>query len=313
MLKATVLIVSCNRKDELLAAVASARAQDFPHLDIVVYDDASSDGSLEAVRAQFPDVVAIGDGVKRSATVLRNLGFAKADGDVVFSLDDDSYFTSPDTVSRIMEVFAARPSVAVAAIPFIEPYFPSLHDATEEADIHSVSSYTGCAAAIRRSVFVDIGGYREFFEYYSEERDLSIRLMHAGYELVQVPTGLIVHTKSRKRNSRRQMQRALRNGYCAILLNVPARFVPGRIVRYTAGSLMYGFSFRTSVFKAWSLLCGFVDALSRLHARRAVSIETYRRFRSLPAHGRLSWKPGETPPRPCGLGNDFVQIRTRNE
>lgn len=299
MLRATVLIVSHNRKAELLEATSSAVAQNYPDTEILVLDDASTDGSLQALQTAFPFVTAIGDGKKRSACELRNIGFARATGDIVFSLDDDSYFTSPNTISEIMNEFENNPNLAVVGIPFIEPFFPSLHKPSKLASLQDISSFTGCSAAIRKAAFLRVGGYRDYFEYYGEESDLSIRLLEAGFQLSYFETSIVVHTKSRKRNAVYQNAVAIRNGYYNIILNVPLRFVAVRLLRYTIGVVVYRLSISNFGWKLTAAASGFCASLKKLNERKPVSIRTYRRARLLPAHGRTPWAEQLPPPPPC--------------
>ncbi len=79
----------------LRRALESARRQRFPVLEIIAVDNASTDGSAEMVRRDFPDVrlVALPANVGAAA---RNAGVAAAKGDVVVTLDNDVLFTTPD-------------------------------------------------------------------------------------------------------------------------------------------------------------------------------------------------------------------------
>ena len=58
-MRASFVIVNYNRKTELLLTISKTKAliQNSPEFELVIVDNASTDGSAEAVKAQYPDVV----------------------------------------------------------------------------------------------------------------------------------------------------------------------------------------------------------------------------------------------------------------
>src|SRR5256885_14287436 len=77
-------------------------------LEIIAVDNASTDGSAEMVRRDFPDVRLVKLPDNRGASG-RNAGVAAAKGDLVVTLDNDVLFTTPDDVERVVTVFARHP------------------------------------------------------------------------------------------------------------------------------------------------------------------------------------------------------------
>ena len=96
-------------------------------IEIIAVDNASTDGSAEMVRDEFPDVrlVPLPDNIGAAA---RNAGVAAAKGDVVFTLDNDVLFGSPDDVSHALAVFERRPRAAGSFISWTHraPLAPGL-------------------------------------------------------------------------------------------------------------------------------------------------------------------------------------------
>ena len=114
---ATIALLTYNRAALLPRALASARAQDYPHLEILVLDNASTDGSEALCRA-----AAAADGRIRYLRQPRNVGpvanfnagLAAAAGRYFMWLADDDWIT-PNYVSACVAVLERDPGVALAA------------------------------------------------------------------------------------------------------------------------------------------------------------------------------------------------------
>ncbi len=86
----TVNILSFNRKDELRNTLTKVFEQDYKNIEVIVVDNASSDGSAEMVKTDFPDVQLIQLN-KNIGIAGWNEGFKVAKGEYVLVLDDDAY------------------------------------------------------------------------------------------------------------------------------------------------------------------------------------------------------------------------------
>ncbi len=86
----TVNILSFNRREELRNTLTKVFEQDYKNIEIIVVDNASSDGSSEMVKNEFPDVQLIQ--LEENIGIAGwNEGFKAAKGVYVLVLDDDSY------------------------------------------------------------------------------------------------------------------------------------------------------------------------------------------------------------------------------
>ena len=115
----SIAILNYQRRDALREALESARSQRHA-VEILAVDNASTDGSAEMVRDEFPDVrlVRLPENIAAAA---RNVGVASAKGDVVFTLDNDVRFSTPDDVTRGLEVFRRHPRAAVVNFMIVGP------------------------------------------------------------------------------------------------------------------------------------------------------------------------------------------------
>src|SRR5215218_4297010 len=107
-----IAVVTRDRRDSLLATLERLRA--LPQRPpIVVVDNASGDGTAEAVRAAFPDVT-----VRRLeanvGAAARTLGAELLHTPVVAFADDDSWW-EPDALDAIADAFERHPRLAVVA------------------------------------------------------------------------------------------------------------------------------------------------------------------------------------------------------
>ena len=112
--------------------------------------------------------------------VRRNEGARLAKGDVIFSLDDDAVFSSPCVVEQTLRDFS-HPRIGAVAIPYIEPHKANreMQRAPTGEDIWITASYIGTAHAVRRDVFLALGGYREHLVHQGEEGDFCLRMLAA--------------------------------------------------------------------------------------------------------------------------------------
>lgn len=95
----SVVIPSRNRRPALAHAIASVRGQSLPVHEIIVVDDASTDGTADWLERDHPDIRVIALEHRQGAPQARNLGVAAATGEFVAFLDSDDSFT-PDKLAR---------------------------------------------------------------------------------------------------------------------------------------------------------------------------------------------------------------------
>lgn len=105
----SVIISTCNRVDYLPEAIASARAQTYAPLELIVVDDGSTDGSA-AVARRFGDPVRVVRQENAGPAAARNRGIAEARGAFISFLDADDLWV-PEKLERQLERFSARPSL----------------------------------------------------------------------------------------------------------------------------------------------------------------------------------------------------------
>ena len=211
----SVSIVNTNSRTLLLACLASLAGTE---AEIVVLDNASEDGSAEAVRERFPDVRVIAQTHRAGFGANHNTVIRATTGRYVYVLNEDT--TAGDWGFEALTAYLdAHPRVAALGPRLIYPdgrlqdsawRFPTpLVSALSLATLgrlgvtqsrgdapHVVDWVMGAAVVLRREALDEVGLFDEGFFLYSEEVDLQARLHRAGWEVHYFPRVSVVHHES---------------------------------------------------------------------------------------------------------------------
>jgi GT2 family glycosyltransferase len=282
---ATVVIATRNRKDDLRRALASCRTQTVV-VEVLVLDDGSTDRTAEMVRREFPEVRIVRHEGSKGYIVRRNEGARLAQKPIIFSLDDDAAFATPDVAAETLAWFA-EPRVGAVAIPFCNVNNgPQVYQRAPDANgCYVADRFIGTAHALRRDLFLSLGGYREAYVHQGEEGDYCLRMLQAGFVVRLGYGGLIHHFESPQRSLDRTDYYGVRNQIWFNWRNVPW---PDVVVRLPASlSMLLGYSFRVGRFRQRTR--GIRDGLGQIMLgkvkREPVKRITYRMFRRLQKHG----------------------------
>jgi len=285
-LTATIVIATRNRRQELRRALESALAQTV-EAEILVMDDASTDGTGAMVQADFPRVR-----LQRSETpcgyiVQRNRAAALATGDVLFSIDDDAEFSSAETVARTLREFGdAR--VGAVAMPYVEPAKGNqVLQCAPDAGVWVTGMFVGTAHAVRRDVFLRLGGYREPLVHQGEERDFCARLLDAGSVVRVGSAPPIVHHESPRRDFSRMDFYGRRNDILFAWQNVPGIRCGAHLLATTWNGVRFAFRCGRLRHQLGGLAAGYFEVMRRIHSRQPIAVAAYQLQRRLQKRGPL--------------------------
>jgi len=210
------IILNTNRKEDTLAALASLSASDYAHHRVIVLDNASEDGSVEAIRRAHPQVEIIELDHNLGYAGNNNIGIQVAldqGADWIFVLNEDTVL-APDCITRLIEVGSAdsrvgiigpmvyhhdEPKVIQSAGGKMDDNWRAWHLAQNELDQgqykqpHAVEWISGCAILVRRAVIDQVGGLDERFFYYWEETEWCLRAREQGWRILHVPQAKLWH------------------------------------------------------------------------------------------------------------------------
>jgi glycosyltransferase involved in cell wall biosynthesis len=282
------VISTRNRRDELARTLESCCAQTGGAkgwIEVLVVDDDSTDGTREMIAERFPSVRVIRKTARPGYIVSRNLGAREARGPFIFSIDDDAIYTSGDTVLRTLAAFD-DPRVGAVAMPHVHVTDgPAEYDrAPDDGRVYVAAAYTGTAHALRRDVFLALGGYQEALEHQAEESEFCMRLWNAGYIVRVGVTPPIHHFPSAVRNYPRQLFLGARNAVLTSWINVPAPYLPGRLLANFAGGCVNALRKRHPRSFLSGVLAGLGSIPRWRSLRRPIGTRPYRLFRRLLAN-----------------------------
>jgi N-acetylglucosaminyl-diphospho-decaprenol L-rhamnosyltransferase len=217
------VIVNFNARDHLVECVRSLRADGVD--DVVVVDNASSDGSEEALAASDPDCRFVPTGSNLGFGTAANLGVATTTTGYVLVLNPDT-IVEPGTTKALAAALDADPRMAVVGPRLDNPdgtlypsarRFPKMTDAIghaflglvwrtnpfttryrmldwDHAQAGPVDWVGGACMLVRRTAFEQVGGFDPAYFMYVEDVDLCWRLGRAGWTIGYEPGGRVMHT-----------------------------------------------------------------------------------------------------------------------
>lgn len=195
--------------DRLVTCIESLWAQTYSNVEIILADNGS--GDADSIRKRFPDLKIVEIGVNSGFAAAVNAGAKAAKGKIVGFINDDARAHADWVVHGIDPLLDANPVAATASrilnsdgskIDFESSgatfagqgfqlgYGESAGAAPES---HRVLFACGGGMFVRRSVFIETGGFDEDFFAYYEDVDFGWRLNVLGYSIVTVPRSIVYH------------------------------------------------------------------------------------------------------------------------
>jgi GT2 family glycosyltransferase len=224
----SIVVVNWNTRDSLRQCLRSVIEHTVSGHEIIVVDNASSDGSVEMLAAEFPRarvlVNASNEGFARGC----NQGMRAAGAELILLLNSDTY-VADDVLDRLARYMVERREVSMVACQLRYPDGRLQHTAFRSLGIarslfedlwlykllprgvaedvllggywdggseKEVDWLAGAFMLLRRQVFEASGGFDESFFMYGEDSEWCLRLKRAGHVIVYAPLGVVYHVGS---------------------------------------------------------------------------------------------------------------------
>jgi len=231
----TIVIVSYQVRERLKGCLESLSSLEQPSFEVVVVDNASNDGTVEALAPLFPRVRFISMDRNTGFAMACNRGAQSASAPWILFLNPDT-IVFPDTLLRVLEFARSTPKAGIvgcrildgegqlqlacrrsiptpsialwrlSGLSFLFPrsrqfarYNLTYLDPAEDAQVEAVS---GSFLLIRTDLYRQLGGFDERFFLYGEDLDLCLRVSQAGWQVWYHGKATIIHHKGRSAAAR---------------------------------------------------------------------------------------------------------------
>jgi len=213
----SVIIVNWNGKHWLEDCLPSLSRVTYKHVEWIIVDNASTDGSVEWVRKRYPKTILLENSENLGYSHANNLGYKKASGDYILFLNNDTK-VKPDFITELLKPFAKDkeiggvqskillmddPSRLDSIGAFLTPTGFLFHNSLGGLDKpeldREIDLYTakGASMMFRSDVLkkVEVDGWifdPDYFAYF-EETDLCHRVWLKGFRIVYAYRAVIYH------------------------------------------------------------------------------------------------------------------------
>ncbi len=263
----SVIIVNYNVKEFIYNLLPSIKkAGEGLSFEIIIVDNASSDGSVEYIRKDFPEVNLIALDQNLGFSKANNIGLKEAKGEFLLLLNPDTLL-SEDTFRVMIDFFRANPGAGLAGCKILNPdgslqlacrrsfpgpwtsfckvtglstLFPkskifAQYNLTylDENATYEVDAVSGSFMMLPKAVYDKIGGLDERFFMYGEDLDWCYRVQKAGYKVCYVHSTQIIHYKgeSTKKSTINETEIFYNAMHLFVEKNIPGSFLVHLILR----------------------------------------------------------------------------------
>ncbi len=225
-----VVVASRNRREDLLITLPRHEAP------VVLVDNGSTDGTVQAVRTAHPDVTVV-PLARNIGARARTLGAALAGTPFVAFADDDSWW-APGDLARAVAIMRAHPRLAVLNARILvgpEERLDAVCAAMARSPLPgdglpgpALLGFVACAALMRTEAFDEVGGFDPVVRFPGEEERLALDLATAGWTMAYVDEVTIHHHPSVRRETPGRRQAGIwRSRLLTAAMRLPAPDLAG--------------------------------------------------------------------------------------
>ncbi len=211
----SVVVLNWNGSRVIGQCLDSLREQTYRPLEVIVVDNASTDGSAELVKKKFPWVKLVVNEKNLGFGGGNNVGIQESKGSYIMMLNNDTRL-DPACVEELKRAIEKDEKYGACASKILLEYEDNLIDAAgivvcpdglsigrgrlETGDLYDeeveVFFASDCACLYRREMLEDIGLYDEDFFAYADETDMGWRAQLRGWRCIYTPQARVYHFHS---------------------------------------------------------------------------------------------------------------------
>jgi N-acetylglucosaminyl-diphospho-decaprenol L-rhamnosyltransferase len=241
--RVSVVVITRDRRPEVIGSLARLLALPEPP-PVLLVDNDSSDGTADAVEQRYPtvDVVRL---PRNLGAAGRTVGVERARTPYVAFSDDDSWWAD-GALHRAADILDRAPQLAVLAARILvgeegrlDPVCLAMRNSPlgEVAGVGPrVLGFVACGAVVRRSAYLEVGGFHPRFGVGGEETLLAVDLAERGWDCAYADDVAAHHHPSAVRDVGARRAREVRNALWTVWL----RRRPTGVLRRTGGLLAHG-------------------------------------------------------------------------
>lgn len=212
----SIIIPTYNRKVEISSCIASLSNQSYKHLEIIIIDDGSTDGTVDFIKNNYATIKVIRNEKRCGPSLARNIGIKESKGSLILFIDSDIAFYCDNTLQNMVNAMLAYPDVGSIGgeIPASNSNAEYAYGRSfkrdgkisvevpikylEDSKNFKVCDYLAtCNCMVRRDVALKTGGFDPFYIFGAEDMDLGFAINKLGYKNVVGYNYAILHHRSR--------------------------------------------------------------------------------------------------------------------
>jgi len=209
----SVVVVTLDRKKDLIKCLNSLRTSDYKKIEIIVVDNGSNSSVASWIKGKFANVKIVRSDKNLGAAGGRNLGIKFAKGNYLLFMDDDAE-ADKAMISELLKVIQTNSMIGIV--------HPKIYDSEKRNILQGIGcdvnlltggvsalgireedsgqydkvmelQSVGCIWMVKREVIDKIGNYDEEYFIPWEDTDFSFRTREAGFKILFVPKALAWH------------------------------------------------------------------------------------------------------------------------
>ncbi|MFC1497430.1 glycosyltransferase family 2 protein [Verrucomicrobiota bacterium] len=195
----SIIICTHNRKNDLIKCLSSIRSSIVGDFEILVVDNNSTDGTVDAIRTEFPEVHLIINDKNLGTAQSRNQAITVSHGKYIWFLDSDTELLSGNILSNMLDYFELHQDIGALGGQVVEEdgqkkyWMMGCIDSGKDEKIlvddgepfeREVMYLPTCNCMVRKDLLYALGGFDVEYFYYCEDLDLGLKIRNSGLKNV---------------------------------------------------------------------------------------------------------------------------------